>query len=264
MRPDAIPKNGTLAGLPGLNDPHPTIPNARVDQILAGPLENLKDWSMVEVLYSSDRHFTFPSPPLDPSLAGFTSWAMDFETVIQELAVAKRITRTIPQPNGAAPATQATWKYGSDVVLKIRETRIIYNYRLSIDLSSPGVTQPDWDNIADQNNKIHAFGNRKYRFEAGGITQTTLTAWEASYSWVYDGGTARTASLTNATPTQSNRLIVPPGLPTVPGGLVRDPFGEWITVEDATGSNPTGYPDFYQVFPYDEDLNGWNTLPGLS
>lgn len=264
IRPDAVPKNGTLAGLPGLNDAHPTLTNARVDQVIPGPFENLKDWSLVEVLYSSSRQFSFPVPPVDPSAFDFTSWAMDFETVIQELPVAKRISRTIPQPNGTAPVTQATWSYGPDVVLKIRETRIIYNYRLAMNFTTGGPNQPDWDAIAEQNNRIHAFGNRKYRFEAGGVTQTTPTAWEIAYSWVYDGGTARTASLINTNPVQNNRVIVPPGTVTTPGGLIRDPFAEWIVVDDTTNSNPTNYPDFYQVFPYEEDLNGWNSLPGIT
>ncbi len=264
IRPGAVPKDGTLVGLPGANAVHPDLPTARVDAIIPGPLEGRKDWSLVEVLYSSDRQFEFPTPPLDPAGSGFSSWSMSFEKVVQDIAIARRIRRTIPQPLGGAPVSQASWAFGPQEVLSVKETRVIFYYRLNLDLSLSFPSVPSWDLIAAQNDKIHTFGTRKYLFEAGQISQITSTLWEVNYSWMFDGGTARTASVINPNPVHFASIIYPPGSPTVVGGLIRDPFKQWITVDDTTGTNPTGYPDFFPISTNEEAPTGWQTLPGLS
>ena len=47
IRPQAIPRDGSLVGLPGRFDPHPDIPGALVRQIIPGVIEGKNDWSVV-------------------------------------------------------------------------------------------------------------------------------------------------------------------------------------------------------------------------
>lgn len=260
VAPKLIPRDGSLAGLPGINDPHPDIPGAIVDRVIAGVMDGLSAWSRVEILYSSDRQFQFPTPPLDPSQPGFKSWSMDFITVTTEIPIAKKIMRTVPQPNGGAPQTQTTWAYNQpDTNLKVLETRIIYRYRLALDLSSPGFPQPNWAAIGANNNKLNSISGSVYRFESGTWTQTTPTSWEGSYSWEYDGGT-KAPDVVNATPVESGTIIVPPG--TAGGSLFRPPFAVWQAISP-TIPTPTGYPFFVYQVPYEENLNGHLALPGV-
>lgn len=256
LAPINVPRDGSLVGLPGMNEAHPSIPNARVDQINASELPGKANWSEVDVLYSSDRQFGFPTQPLDPTRLDFDSWTISFDDVVTEIPIAKKRAITLPSPSGAAPTTQTAWAYGPQVVLSVIETRAYFTYRFTLTSFNPGM----WTAIHAQVNKLHQLQDGNiYRFKAGDIVQTTESAWESSYTWEYDSGTFSSQAV-NASPVQNGAIIYPPGV--AGGSLFRYPFGTWLVI-DPTVPTPTGYPMFIQAFPFDEDLNGWQTLPGI-
>lgn len=256
LAPINVPRDGSLVGLPGMNESHPSIPNARVDQIQAVGLPGKANWSEVDVLYSSNRQYGFPQQPLDPTRVEFDSWTISFEDVVTEIPVARRRTITIPSPNGAAPTTQTGWSFGPQETLRVIETRALFTYRFTLTSFNPGM----WTAIHAQINKLHTLSDgNTYRFRAGDIVQTTETAWESSYTWEYDAGTFSPQAV-NANPVQNGNIIYPPGLA---GGIMfRAPFAQWLVAEPAV-ANPTGYPTFVQSNPYEADPNGWQNLPGI-
>jgi hypothetical protein len=256
LAPKDVPRDGSLAGLPGLSESHPNFPNMRVDQVLPTELEGKANYSDVEVLYSSNRQFTFPTQPLDPTRNDFNSWTISFEDVITEIPVVLRRNITIPSPNGQPPTTQAAWAYGPQYLLKILETRALFTYRFVLQTFDPGM----WTAIHAQVNKLHVLDDGKmYRFRAGDIVQTTETAWESSYTWEFDGGTYSPLAV-NGIPVIAGSIIYPPGLAGSP--LIRLAHTQWATV-DPTTPNPQGNPNFLLVEQFELVANGWQTLPGI-
>lgn len=252
--PISVPIDGSIPGLPAINSSHPSIPGARVDQIVPLPVEGKVGYSDVQVLYSTNRSFSYPTQPIDPTQGGFNSWAVSFEDVTTEIPVIKRITRTVPQPSGGAPVTQSAWAYGPQVALYIIETRAVFTYRFTLTSFSPAM----WTAIHAQINKTHRLtDNNVYRFRAGDIVQTTETAWEASYSWEFDSGTYAPNAL-NAVPPSLGALIYPPGFSG--GALTRLPYTQWAVGDNAVGGQP---PTFILVEPFQFVPNGWQTLPGI-
>lgn len=250
------------AGLPVINDAHPTFTTARVDSYGISGLPGKVGWSSVEVLYSSDRQFTFPVPPLDPNRAGFNSWSISFTPQTIEVPVAKRITRNVINPVTGASVQQETWAYGPDYQLGILTTFAVIQYRFTLTEFNPAV----WPTIMEQVNKIHRLPDgRDYRYESGDITQTTETVWNGTHSWVYDPGNF-SPDLFNTNPVGSNGLVIPNNLsgPPTPVPFFRPPYSQW-TLVDPPGSAGTGaIPHSLLVRPYDEDLNGWQNLPGIA
>lgn len=263
VAPSNVTTAGTITGLPAINSPHPTIVGARVDQITAIPIDGKADWCDVEVSYSTNRTFRFPTPTLDPTTQGFQSFSGFTETVTTEIEIAKKIQRVSPSPSGGAPVIQSAWSYGEGVVLRIIEKRQVWSLRLVLN----SFTSSDRAAIFDQVNKIHELDDGGYYlFEGANITQTTDTAWELRYTWVGDPGT-QAPQIVNASPVQNGNIIVPPG--TGGSALFRSPFGVWKAIDPALDGNgtpitPTGYPFFVQQFPYAQDLQGWQNLPGVT
>jgi hypothetical protein len=256
LPPKSVPRDGSLAGLPGISESHPDFPNMRVDQILPTELAGKVNYSDVEVLYSSNRQFTFPTQPLDPTRNDFNSWTISFEDVITEIPVVIRRNVTIPVPGGGAPVTQAAWAYGPQYQLKIPETRALFTYRFVLNNFDPGM----WTAIHAQINKLHVLDDGlTYRFRAGDIVQTTETAWESSYTWEFDGGTYSPLAV-NGIPVIAGSIIYPPGLAGSP--LIRLAHTQWATV-DPTTPNPQGNPNFLLVEQFELVANGWQTLPGI-
>lgn len=253
VAPGAVPKDGSIPGLPAINSSHPTIVGARVDQIVPLAVEGKAGYSDVDLLYSTNRSFSYPTTPLDPTQTDFNSWAISFERVTTEIPIAKRITRTIPQPSGGAPVTQATWAYGPQLAFYILETRAVFTYRFVLADFNPSM----WTAIHAQIDKLHVLQDGlTYRFISGDIVQTSETAWEASYSWEYDAGTF--APFVNAVPATAGTIIAPPG--TAGFALFRAPFTQW-----ATGDAPVvgGPPVFIVVQQFETVANGWQSLPGI-
>lgn len=253
--PINIPTDGSLPGLPAVNSAHPTVPNARGDRLITSEVPGKKDWSYVDLLYSTNRSFGQPKPVLDTSQFGYKSWGIDYQTVVTEIVVAKKVTLSVPSPSGGAPTTQTTWAFGPDVVVKILETIPVFTRRVVLTSMSPTI----WAAIYDQNNKLHQLPDGNiYRFEAGSIQETREGAWETVYSWYGDKGTHAPLLYTNF-PIQDNNIIYPPGVG--PGALTRPPHCQWAVIHNPAPV-PTGYPAFVLQQPYEEDLGGWVTLPG--
>jgi hypothetical protein len=258
VAPDNIRPGGpVISGLPVMNEPHPSILGARVDAIEAIPMDGKKDMCEVDVLYSTNRSFSFPTQPLDPTQIGFQSLSGTFEEFTTRIEVAKKIVLTVPSPSGGAPVTETAWAYGENTYLDVLESRDIWTLRLSLS----NFTASMRGLIREQVNKIHELQDGNYyRFEGADVTQTTQTAWECRYTWIGDTGT-KAVDLVNASPVQNGPIIYPPGSPGQ--YLFRAPFGQWKAIHP-TVPTPTGYPFFVQCFPYEEALNGWQTLPGIS
>ena len=257
--PETIRPGGpVVSGLPQINESHPTIVGARVDSFEVIPLADQKNVCEVDVYYSTNREFSLPVPPLDPTTNGFESFSGTFEMVTTRIEIARKVVRSVPSPSGGAAVQQVGWDYGESVFLDVLEPRQAWTLRLALN----AFTNSDRADINDQVGKIHELSDGEYYlFQGADVSQTTEVAWEVRYRWIGDSGTYA-PKLVNAIPVQNGDLIYPPGLSG--SALFRAPFSQWKTADPDWNTNPTGYPKFIKCDQYVEELNGWQTLPGIS
>lgn len=134
--------------------------------------------------------------------------------------------------------------------------------------------------IGTQKNRIHKMPNGEiWLFKGGVIRQTEKSAWEVTYTWVFDKGTPEPTTFdthvagtyTGVMSLGPNRTLYtpPPRLnawpnlldPTLPvdlGVYIRSPYHivkYWLP--------ETFVPHFFEHCPYKYDPLGWQRLPGV-
>lgn len=108
--------------------------------------------------------------------------------------------------------------------------------------------------IAEQTERIHTLGGKKYQFVGGEVSEGDGTYFNATYTWEEDKGTP------GLPPGQPTRILIL-NASNAPEGMLRGPYQ---TLDEIPSDEPEVYPgETIGLYLYPDDPNGWQSLPGV-
>ncbi|MCH7526801.1 MAG: hypothetical protein IID39_05135 [Planctomycetes bacterium] len=237
--------------------------------------------SFVDVEYSTaDIAHGAVTPPVPAG--GTFLWSNTWSDDVVEIpyAFTRSIVTDVGDGAGIDPTVIHVWDFK---VGSVRETR--YTITARWEVFNPGLG--DWAAIGLQHNRIHELGGIKYLFRASSLEPKDELAYEFKGTWELDTGTPLAPD-----PDPSTGLLYPNpnaagGVPGNRSGLeylpafvptfvnprtnligMRDPYHELVATPPP---DPPPGALIEEVEPiqiyhrrlYDEDLDGWGTLPNV-
>ena len=132
--------------------------------------------------------------------------------------------------------------------IDLRRVLPMTQYMLKLNTNTFGSAQVEA--ITKQTGKIHEFGNRKWLFESGQMSEVEEGVYSITYVWKHDPGTPFV--LVETGPGDPVYFLVTP---------TRGPFQEYI-IEPYKDGNDNQRFRVKVRDTYEEDLLGWASLPG--
>jgi hypothetical protein len=252
------------AGLPTYGEIHPELPGTGlIARVLSIDEEATGEVADVDVTYAtsnaSGTGLLYATPDLD---GGQFVLAATFETA--EVSIPFCVKDTYTVSSGGSQVSKEFWRVGTQ---KINEPRVVLQARWQ--LQGGPLTLPSVWAFEGQHGKIHQLGSRRYVFTAGSITPRDNNTFEVTASWTGDNGTALQSAGANVDsyrlPPDMGYLVgtSPNDLWPNDGSLMRSPFHVLETRPSPLPDDPNVSPVCYQVAKFAEDLNGYQSLPGV-
>lgn len=254
---------------PHRNDPHPDDPLMVINTVTFSPTgygtQVLAQYVPVE--------FLDPTPPEDTTGLDWTKIDTDHEDEDIDIPVFELVTKQFPTAGGGTEEKKV-WKR-KDNAVPFRKSVVVHRLTVNATVSSGLGVAAQFaltDLIKDQHNKIHTINGRKMLFRAGGTRRIEKDKYQFNYEWYEDPGIPYLLDFIIRD--NDGIALNRPGLAIIGseafpvagpfnGQLyVIPPFGRVDTAPDAT--DPTKYPKVEVGEAYEEDVDGWQILPGLS
>lgn len=224
--------------------------------------------TLVQAVYAPAEYGTL-DPPENTTDLEWIGADGTFEDVDVEIPLFQ--VRVVTGFNNGTPFVLTTYQ-AIDRKVPFRYSRMVHRITLNATImSAPGadtalaITQA----IAPQVNKVHQINGRKMVFKPDGTRRIAQDKYELSYRWIEDRGIDNTLEFDD---------VVSPGTGSTPGAFlgrigsnlyacantthVIPPYKR-IETAPLDPEDPTTPPVVKVMDTYDEDLTGWQTLPGI-
>lgn len=257
LAPDNIPADGSLSGLPGNFDAHPTLGGLIVDSVNARAVANGKH-SEVTVLYSTNGAGRFSDVQRQSDI-GFDTWSDDL-TQSFDIKVPFLVDITVRVADGMGGTVEDTESQKREFTFE--EPRRVVQKLVSTAMWSTSEANA----VASQFNKLHLIGTQIYRYR-GARAKPQGSRIAVTHSWVQEVGTLYPTI--NAPDTQATNVffyrydydpMTALATPEDLGAYLRPPYHQVRIVEPAPGSaafTPIIVPESFLI------PNGWQSLPGV-
>ena len=245
------PQRGDIENFPGIGDLIIDSVDFRPDS--AG--------TIVQAVYVPPEYGTLDPPENDTGL-DFVESDSTFEDVDVELPVFQvRVSQLFAA--GGVPAVLTTYQ-AVEQKAAFRYSRTVHRITLNamIQSGTSADTQLALTQIInEQTNKIHQINGRKYLFKPDGVRRLAVDKYQFTYRWIDDPGIPNTFNFDGQINANLGRIGTYV-YAVADNDFVIPPY-QRLDIAPADENDPTQPPVVVVSPNYDEDLNGWLSLPGV-
>lgn len=245
-------------GAPKFDDVHPDDPNLVVSSVSFLPQGR---HTVVRATYTL-REFQDPTPPENEEGEDFYRLDATFEDVDVEIPIFQLVTKEFPVSEGMTQ-TKMVWQPVQQKAI-FRHSRVVHRMTLNATVvSGAGVVAQLAlsQSINEQTNKIHEIAGVKYLFKPDGLRRVSVDQYQVTYRWIFDPGVPNTLDF-DASASPNMGIIGSYGFPFADDNFIIKPYSRLDTSPD--GNDPTQAPVVKSSPAYVEDLDGYQTLLGVS